>query len=46
MTVDAARLEVADSMGLFQPVQSRVLEERIPATLRTRTWAAFSTRAG
>ncbi|MCK6420109.1 MAG: Fe(3+) ABC transporter substrate-binding protein [Aquabacterium sp.] len=45
LTVDAARLEVADSMGLFQTVQSRVLEERIPATLRTRTWFAFSTRA-
>lgn len=45
MTVDAARLEVADSMGLFQVVQSRVLEERVPATLRTRTWFSFSTRA-
>ncbi len=45
ITVDAARLEVADSMGLFQPVQSRVLEERVPAQLRTPTWFAFSTRA-
>ena len=45
ITVDAARLEVADSMGLFQPVKSAVLEQRIPATLRTPTWFAFSTRA-
>jgi iron(III) transport system substrate-binding protein len=45
ITVDAARLEVADSMGLFQPVKSAVLEQRIPATLRTPTWYAFSTRA-
>jgi iron(III) transport system substrate-binding protein len=45
ITVDAARLEVADSMGLFQPVKSAVLEQRIPATLRTPTWFSFSTRA-
>ena len=45
ITVDAARLEVADSLGLFQPVQSKLLDERIPANLRTPTWAAFSTRA-
>ena len=45
ITVDAARLEIADKMGLFQPVQSKLLEERIPAALRTPTWLAFSTRA-
>ena len=45
ITVDAARLEVADSLGLFQPISSKVLDERIPAALRTPTWAAFSTRA-
>ena len=45
ITVDAARLEVADSLGLFQPVKSAVLEQRIPATLRTPTWFSFSTRA-
>jgi len=45
ITVDAARLEVADSLGLFQPVRSKVLDERIPAALRTPTWSAFSTRA-
>ena len=45
ITVDAARLEVADSLGLFQPVQSKLLDERIPANLRTPTWVAFSTRA-
>ena len=45
ITVDAARLEVADSLGLFQPVKSRLLDERIPAKLRTPNWYAFSTRA-
>jgi len=45
ITVDAARLEVADSLGLFQPVKSKLLEERIPAALRTPNWVAFSTRA-
>jgi iron(III) transport system substrate-binding protein len=45
ITVDAARLEIADRAGLFQPIKSKLLEERIPASLRTPTWAAFSTRA-
>ncbi len=45
ITVDAARLEVADKLGLFAPLQSKLLDERIPANLRTPTWAAFSTRA-
>ena len=45
ITVDAARLEVADSLGLFQPINSKLLDERIPAALRTANWAAFSTRA-
>ena len=45
ITVDAARLEVADSLGLFQPVKSKLLEDRIPAALRTPNWVAFSTRA-
>lgn len=45
LTVDAARLGVADGLGLFAPLASKVIEERIPASLRTPTWAAFSTRA-
>lgn len=45
ITVDAANLSVADAWGIFQPVQSKVLESRIPAHLRTPTWFAFSTRA-
>jgi iron(III) transport system substrate-binding protein len=45
ITVDAARLEVADSLGLFQPVSSKLLDARIPANLRTPNWSAFSTRA-
>ena len=45
ITVDAARLEAADSLGLFQPLRSKLLDERIPAGLRTPNWVAFSTRA-
>ncbi len=45
ITVDASRLQVADQMGLFQPVSSKLLEERVPANLRTPTWYSFSTRA-
>ena len=45
ITVDAARLAKADELNLFAPTNSRVLESRIPATLRTADWYAFSTRA-
>ena len=45
ITVDAARLEMADAMGLFQPVRSKLLEDRIPTGLRTPNWYSFSTRA-
>ncbi|MFM9915645.1 MAG: Fe(3+) ABC transporter substrate-binding protein [Rhizobacter sp.] len=45
ITVDAARLEIADKAGLFQPLKSALLEARIPEALRTPTWASFSTRA-
>ena len=45
LTVDAARLAQADALGLFAPVRSKALEERIPPNLRTANWFAFSTRA-
>jgi iron(III) transport system substrate-binding protein len=51
LLVDAARLWRAEVDGLFQPVHSKVLETRIPATLRGKDggegsqWFAFSTRA-
>jgi iron(III) transport system substrate-binding protein len=45
ITVDAARLAQADALGLFAPVKSKVLEERIPEHLRSPDWFAFSTRA-
>jgi len=45
ITVDASRLAIADQAGLFQPVKSSVLEARVPQTLRTPNWVAFSTRA-
>jgi len=45
ITVDATRLAMADQLGLFAPVKSKVLEERIPAHLRSPDWFAFSTRA-
>ena len=45
LTVDAARLAKADELNLFAPVNSPMLESRIPAHLRTKDWFAFSTRA-
>jgi iron(III) transport system substrate-binding protein len=47
ITVDAARLGQAEALDLFAPVKSKVLEERIPAHLRSpgNDWFAFSTRA-
>ena len=45
ITVDASRLDLADKAGLFQPVVSKVLQDRVPANLRTPNWLAFSTRA-
>lgn len=43
--MDAARLAKADELGLFAPVNSKLLESRIPAHMRTKDWFAFSTRA-
>lgn len=45
ITVDASRLAMAANMGLFAPVQSKLLEKRIPPHLRSDDWFAFSTRA-
>jgi iron(III) transport system substrate-binding protein len=47
VTVDAGRLWRAEQMGLFQPVRSKALEERIPGELRhpEGLWFAFSVRA-
>ena len=47
ITVDAGRLWRAEQAGLFQPVQSAVLEEQVPAHLRhpDGLWFGFSTRA-
>jgi iron(III) transport system substrate-binding protein len=47
MTVDAGRLWRAEQAGLFQPVRSKLLEERIPAALRhpEGLWYGFSMRA-
>jgi iron(III) transport system substrate-binding protein len=51
LLVDAARLWRAESTGLFQPVKSAVLTQRIPATLRGADtsqgthWFGLSTRA-
>ncbi len=45
ITVDASRLAKADELGIFAPVKSKVLEERIPAHLRTQDWFSYSTRA-
>lgn len=47
ITVDAARLQAADEAGLFAPVKSSVLEQRIPAQFRAHDlqWFGFSYRA-
>ena len=47
VTVDAGRLWRAEQLGLFQPIRSKVLEERIPAELRhpDGLWFSFSVRA-
>ena len=45
ITVDASRLAKADEAGVFAPVSSKTLAERIPAHLRTDTWFSYSTRA-
>lgn len=51
LLVDAARLWRAEVDGLFQPVRSKVLQERIPQNLRGKDdgqgsqWFGFSTRA-
>jgi len=47
VTVDAGRLWRAEQLGLFQPVRSAVLDQRIPANLREPGghWYGFSTRA-
>lgn len=51
LLVDASRLWRAEAEGLFQPVKSDLLAQRIPATLRSEdkgqgsAWFGFSTRA-
>ncbi|MDO5086428.1 MAG: extracellular solute-binding protein [Comamonadaceae bacterium] len=51
LLVDAARLWRGEQQGLFRPVQSKVLEEAIPASLRATPvnggspWFGLSTRA-
>jgi iron(III) transport system substrate-binding protein len=47
ITVDAGRLWRAEQLGLFQPVSSKVLESRIPASFREPDgeWFGFSMRA-
>lgn len=47
LLVDAARLWKAQQEGLFQPVQSKVLDERIPKKYRAEdgSWYGFSARA-
>ena len=51
LLVDAARMAVAESQGLFKPVKSAKLDAAIPANLRSAAtpegvaWTGFSTRA-
>jgi iron(III) transport system substrate-binding protein len=47
LTVDAGNLWLAEKENLFQPVQSKLLDTRIPASLKNpkNLWFGFSTRA-
>ena len=47
LLVDAARLASAQEQGLFQPVKSKILSDRIPAqyTSQDGLWYAFSARS-
>lgn len=51
LLVDAARLWRAEKDGMFQPVKSSYIDERIPVNLRAKaadggnTWVGYSTRA-
>ena len=47
ITVDAGRLWLADSLGLLQPVDSEILQERVPESLRHPDghWFGLSSRA-
>jgi iron(III) transport system substrate-binding protein len=47
LTVDTVRLNRAEELGLLQPVDSEVLEQRIPAYLQDEDneWFGFSQRA-
>ena len=47
LTVDAGRIWLADQQGLLQPVESEVLEQRIPESLRhpEGKWFGLSQRA-
>ena len=47
VTVDAGRLWRAEQLGLFQPVESKILAERLPAHMRAANnqWFGFSARA-
>ena len=47
LLVDATRLFRAQQAGLFQPTESKVLTDRIPAEFRAadKTWFGFSNRA-
>ncbi len=47
ITVDAGRLQAAEDQGIYQPIKSAVLDEKIPASLRDPSgeWFGFSRRA-
>ena len=47
ITVDAGRLWRAEQLGLFQPIDSKLLKARLPAHLTAAggQWFSFSTRA-
>ncbi|MCX7147642.1 MAG: extracellular solute-binding protein, partial [Sulfuritalea sp.] len=46
LTVDAARLAKADELGLFAPVKSKLLEDRIPAKVKAEDVQNYEDLAG
>lgn len=45
LTVDAGNLAAAQQAGLLQPLQSRVVEQAVPAQYRDAQWTGLSLRA-
>ncbi len=45
LTADVMNLDMANQKGLLQPIESAILESRIPSELRSDSWFALTKRA-